>query len=188
LHPGNDHRDAGNFGTGAPDDGGKIFCGLPGRDTAQAVISPERNHQLRRAGPSTQSTRRNPPAVVSPLTPDWKRALAMVAGLGAAFGSLLAVAHGLVWAARRFVRPKWPYLVRQGISNLHRPQNQTLLFLLSLGLGTFLLLTILLTRNLLTQNLAVARFPESPNIYLIDVQPDQVEAVSWRSPKFAPSA
>jgi putative ABC transport system permease protein len=110
--------------------------------------------------------------------PDWKRALALVAGLGAAFGGLVAVSHGLVLAARRFVCPTWPYLVRQGISNLHRPQNQTLLFLLSLGLGTFLLLTILLTKNVLTQRLAVARFPESPNIYLIDVQPDQVEGVS----------
>jgi putative ABC transport system permease protein len=67
--------------------------------------------------------------------PDWKGALAMVAGLGAAFGSLIAVAHGLVLAARRIIRPTWPYLVRQGISNLYRPQNQTLLFLLSLGLG-----------------------------------------------------
>jgi putative ABC transport system permease protein len=56
--------------------------------------------------------------------PDWKRALAMVAGLGAAFGSLVAVAHGLILAALRFIRPTWPYLVRQGISNLHRPQTR----------------------------------------------------------------
>ncbi|MBW0001458.1 MAG: ABC transporter permease [Verrucomicrobia bacterium] len=110
--------------------------------------------------------------------PDWKRALGMVAGLGVAFGILIAVAQGLVLAARRLVRPTWPYLVRQGISNLHRPHNQTLLFLLSLGLGTFLLLTVLLTNNLLTQRLAVANSPDSPNVYLIDVQPDQVEAVS----------
>jgi len=109
---------------------------------------------------------------------DWKRALGMVAGLGIAFGVLVAVARGLVFAARRLVRPTWPYLLRQGISNLHRPHNQTLLFLLSLGLGTFLLLTILLAGNLLTQRLTLAQFAESPNIYLVDVQPDQVEGVS----------
>ena len=73
----------------------------------------------------------------------------MMAGLAVAFGALLAIASGLVVAARRVVRPAWPYLLRQGISNLHRPHNQTLLFLLSLGLGSFLLLTILFTRNLL---------------------------------------
>jgi len=108
---------------------------------------------------------------------DWKRALGLVAGLGVAFGVLVGVARGLVFAARQLVRPTWPYLLRQGISNLHRPHNQTLLFLLSLGLGTFLLLTILLAGNLLKQRLTLAQFAESPNIYLVDVQPDQVEGV-----------
>ena len=108
---------------------------------------------------------------------DWKRGLGMIGGLAAAFGILLALAKGLVVAARRVVRPTWPYLLRQGISNLHRPHNQTLLFLLSLGLGTFLLLTILFTRNLLTQRLTLSELADSPNIYLIDVQPDQLEGV-----------
>jgi len=109
---------------------------------------------------------------------DWKRALAMVGALGVAFGVLVATSRGLIHAARRVVRPSWPYLLRQGISNLHRPHNQTLLFLLSLGLGTFLLLTILLAGNLLKQRLTLSQFAESPNIYLVDVQPDQVEGVS----------
>lgn len=109
---------------------------------------------------------------------EWKRALGMVAGLGIAFGLLVLLARGLVFTARRIVRPTWPYLIRQGISNLHRPHNQTLLFLLSLGLGTFLLLTILLTRNLLNQRLTLSQFAESPNIYLVDVQPDQLEGVT----------
>lgn len=109
---------------------------------------------------------------------DWKRALGMVAGLGIAFGLLVALARGLVFAARRLVQPTWPYLLRQGISNLHRPHNQTLLFLLSLGLGTFLLVTILLASHLLRQRLTLAKFAESPNIYLVDVQPDQVAGVS----------
>lgn len=109
---------------------------------------------------------------------DWKRALGMVAGLAVAFGTLLALSRGLMFAARRLVRPTWPYLIRQGISNLYRPHNQTLLFLLSLGLGTFLLLTILLSRDLVNQKLTLTQFSESPNIYLVDVQPDQLEGVS----------
>jgi putative ABC transport system permease protein len=109
---------------------------------------------------------------------DWKRALGLVAGLAVAFGVLIAVARALIWVARRVVRPSWPYLLRQGISNLHRPHNQTLLFLLSLGLGTFLLLTIVLAGKLLTQRLTLAQFAESPNIYLVDVQPDQLAGVT----------
>ncbi|MEO8352673.1 MAG: FtsX-like permease family protein, partial [Chthoniobacteraceae bacterium] len=108
---------------------------------------------------------------------NWKRALGLVGGLVAAFGILVAVARGLVWSARWIVRPTWPYLLRQGVSNLHRPHNQTLLFLLSLGLGTFLLLTIMLTRNLIEERLTLRQFAESPNIYLVDVQPDQLAGV-----------
>lgn len=110
--------------------------------------------------------------------PDWKRALMLVGGLAAAFALVTGVARGLMAVARRIVRPSWPYLLRQGISNLHRPGNQTLLFLVSLGLGTFLILTILLVGNLLQQRVSLPASAESPNLYLIDVQPDQIEAVA----------
>jgi len=106
------------------------------------------------------------------------RALAMAGGLAATFGILGAVAHGLTLLARKVVRPAWPYLLRQGVSNLHRPHNQTLLFLLSLGLGTFLLLTVLQSRDTLLRKLDLKTFAESPSLYLIDVQPDQIEGVS----------
>ncbi len=108
---------------------------------------------------------------------DWKRALLWTGALAGAFAIIAAVARILVFAARRIVRPQWPYLLRQGISNLHRPHNQTLLFLLSLGLGSFLLVTILMAGRLLQQRLSLQRFAESPNIYLVDVQPDQVDGV-----------
>ena len=109
--------------------------------------------------------------------PNWKRALALVGGLGLAFAVLAGVARGLMAFTRGIVGPRWPYLLRQGISNLHRPQNQTLLFLLSLGLGTFLMVTILLAGNLLNQQLRITQSSQSPNLYLIDVQPDQVAGV-----------
>lgn len=108
---------------------------------------------------------------------DWKRALALVGGLAVAFAVLVGVAKLLMATTRRLVTSRWPYLLRQGLSNLHRPRNQTLLFLLSLGLGTFLLVTVMLTGNLIRQRLSLSHGPESPNLYLIDVQPDQVAGV-----------
>lgn len=109
--------------------------------------------------------------------PNWKRALALVGGLVAAFLILVGVARALMFVTRKVVGNRWPYLVRQGVSNLHRPGNQTLLFLLSLGLGTFLLVTILLASNLLNEKLNITRGADSPNLYLIDVQPDQEAGV-----------
>lgn len=109
--------------------------------------------------------------------PDWKKALAMVGGLAVAFLALVGVARGLMAVASRVVGKRWPYLLRQGVSNLHRPGNQTLLFLLSLGLGTFLMVTILSVGKLLNDRLSLQQSGESPNMYLIDVQPDQVEGV-----------
>ncbi|MDA7931111.1 ABC transporter permease [Akkermansiaceae bacterium] len=109
--------------------------------------------------------------------PNWKGALAMVGGLTVAFLALVAVARGLMEVSRRVLAPRWPYLIRQGVSNLHRPGNQTLLFLLSLGLGTFLLVTILSAGKLLNDRLNIQQSEESPNLYLIDVQPDQVAGV-----------
>lgn len=109
--------------------------------------------------------------------PDWKRALVLVGGIALAFLMLLGVAGALMAVTRRVVGKRWPYLLRQGISNLHRPGNQTLLFLLSLGLGTFLLVTILSAGKLLDDRLTLQQSTESPNLYLIDVQPDQVSGV-----------
>jgi putative ABC transport system permease protein len=117
--------------------------------------------------------------VMLALTNDsnWKRALSMVGGLALAFAVLAAVARGLMFLTRRVVSPRWPYLLRQGVSNLHRPGNQTLLFLLSLGLGTFLLVTILLAGSLLNGKLSLNASVDSPNLYLIDVQADQEAGV-----------
>ena len=94
-----------------------------------------------------------------------------------AFLALVAVARGLMAVTRRLVGSRWPYLIRQGVSNLHRPGNQTLLFLLSLGLGTFLLVTILSAGKLLNNRLSIQQSDQSPNLYLIDVQRDQVAGV-----------
>ena len=108
---------------------------------------------------------------------DWRRSLALVGGMVVAFLMLATVARILMAVTRRIVGKRWPYLLRQGVSNLHRPGNQTLLFLLSLGLGAFLLVTILSVSNLLNERLTLQQSDENPNLYLIDVQADQVSGV-----------
>lgn len=108
---------------------------------------------------------------------DTGRAVAAVLFLGVAVLVLVSVAKGFMVVVRWCVRPSWPYLLRQGVSNLHRPGNQTLSYLLSLGMGVFLLVTTFLVGDLLNEKLKLREGARSPNMFLIDVQKDQVEGV-----------
>ena len=106
------------------------------------------------------------------------RALWLTGALATAFAVLAVTGRALMAATRALVRPSWPYLLRQGISNLFRPHNQTLLFLLSLGLGVFLLLTTWFTRSLVLSQLRLENKETQANLYLVDVQSDQVDKVT----------
>lgn len=61
------------------------------------------------------------------------------------------------------------------MANLFRPQNQTLLFVVSLGLGVCLLTLTVLARAQVLRQIAVTESGTGPNLYLVDVQPDQAD-------------
>ena len=107
-----------------------------------------------------------------------RRSFGLTLGLGLAFLALTGAARSLMYLTKKFLQPSWPYLLRQGVSNLYRPHNQTVLFLLSLGLGIFLLLTTWGVRTLLVRQMRFDAEGAGPNLYLVDVQPDQIETVS----------
>lgn len=99
------------------------------------------------------------------------------AGMGAALLVLWAASWSLVRAARRWLPPGWPYLWRQGLSNLHRPSNQTVTVVLAIGFGAFLLGTLVLVQLNLLQQLRLTGGPARPNLVLFDIQPDQLSVV-----------
>ena len=74
---------------------------------------------------------------------------------------------------RRFFPTRWPYVWRQGLANLYRPANQTVMVVLALGFGAFLLHTVLLVQHNLLGELQVDSNPRRPNLALFDIQPDQ---------------
>ncbi len=111
-------------------------------------------------------------------TRDWRIGLGFAVAIGLAFAALAVTAAALTFAARRFVPRALPFPMRQGLANLHRPNNRTLLLLLSLGLGTFLMVSLyLVQRNLLT-NLISSGGKNQPNAVLFDIQPSQREPVA----------
>ena len=99
--------------------------------------------------------------------------LSFAAGVGVALAALWLAAFLLVRGLRRFFPSRLPYLYRQGLANLYRPANQTLLVVLALGFDAFLLSTLLLVQHNLLRDLRSDRGAARPNVVFFDVQPDQ---------------
>jgi putative ABC transport system permease protein len=102
-------------------------------------------------------------------------AVGFAGGLLASFLVLAGLARAVSWLARRFTPRGLPFAWRQGVANLYRPNNRTLLLLVSLGLGTFLMMTLYLSRDTLLSQLRFVGGGDRPNLMLFDIQDDQVE-------------
>jgi putative ABC transport system permease protein len=63
--------------------------------------------------------------------------------------------------------------LRQGVSNLFRPRNQTVAVTLSLGFGIFLIAVIFLAQRSILDQFRLDSAEGRPNLLLFDVQPDQ---------------
>jgi putative ABC transport system permease protein len=107
--------------------------------------------------------------------------LAFAAGAAVAVLALWLCAFFLVRGLRRFFPRHLPYLYRQGLANLYRPANQTLMVVLALGFGAFLLGTLFLVQHNLLRDLRVDRGASRPNVVFFDVQPDQRDDVLRRA-------
>jgi putative ABC transport system permease protein len=90
---------------------------------------------------------------------------------------LAGVARLLAWATRRWFPRRLPYVWRQGLANLYRPHNRTVLLLVSLGLGTFLILTLYLARESLLREFRGSTGNDRPNLLFFDIQDDELAGV-----------
>lgn len=109
--------------------------------------------------------------------PEPELGLAFAIALALAAGAIAAVGWALTWATRRFFPRRASYPIRQGVSNLFRPQNQTLSVTLAVGFGVFIIGTIVQVEGSLREDLTVAFDEGQPNILLFDVQTDQLEGI-----------
>ena len=114
------------------------------------------------------------------LAPTPMSGIAYVLGVAVVIGILYGVAFVGTWLVRRAVPRSMPYVVRQGLANLHRPNNQTRLVLLAVGFGAFLVFTLLIIRQTLLEQVRIADEGGRPNLIMFDVQPDQRAGVRER--------
>lgn len=111
-------------------------------------------------------------------TGEYDMGFAFAGGVTAVFLLLVGAARAIIYLVERFFPSHWPYVWRQGLANLHRPYNQTSVLMLSLGLGTFLVMTLFITQKTLLKQVTTADEGNRPNLVMFDIQSDQKEEIT----------
>lgn len=96
----------------------------------------------------------------------------------ASFALLSLIGWGIVKGTRRFFPTSGGYVIRQGLANLYRPNNQTLVMIVTLGFGTFLIATLFLSRDMLLNQIEMTGSGNQANLVLYDIQTDQKDGVA----------
>jgi len=148
-----------------------------------------------------RALRRDFDAGIGPIARSWRAAVygAMLLGLvllsrwqaprplvGYAFATAVVVttaalwltAKALIWATRRWFPRRASYVVRQGIANLFRPQNQTVAVVLAIGFGVFLIATLYVVQRSLVDQFSLDARPDRPNLVFFDIQVDEKDSVT----------
>lgn len=93
-----------------------------------------------------------------------------------------AILAGIATVCMKFIRkyfPKsWGFTARQSLLNLFRPNNQTVVLVVAIGLGTFLISTLYFTKDILLAKTEVGQASQNANVIILDVQSQQREAVA----------
>ena len=100
-------------------------------------------------------------------------ALAFSAGLMALSGLLWLGARGLARAVGRLPRARLSALAWQAMAALGRPGAVTTGGIVALGLGSLVVLAVVLLQQVLGDELDQALPADAPNVFLLDIQPDQ---------------
>lgn len=93
---------------------------------------------------------------------------------------LLALAAGALRGVRfalNRIRLRLPSSLRHGLANLYRPGNQSAAVLAALGTGVMLILAVYLMQRSTLSDLRETASPKLPNVFLIDITPDEVAGV-----------
>ena len=118
------------------------------------------------------------------LTGSLQDGAAFTGGLIVAFLILYGVSRLIIWGVRKYFPRNWNFVLRQGLSNLFRPNNQTQTLLVSIGLGTAILTTLFIIQGLLLNNVAQMDAGNQPNMILYGIERSQKDGLSEITKKF----
>jgi putative ABC transport system permease protein len=102
-------------------------------------------------------------------------ALIFAIGLTGTVLALLLATQALLGLLRRLPKPPG-FVLRQGLSGLYRPGNQSGPVMVALGLGLFLVLAVVLIQQDLLRQVSLGATQDQPTLFFIDIQRDQRDA------------
>jgi putative ABC transport system permease protein len=103
--------------------------------------------------------------------------LLFTVGILVTFSIMAGISALLMKLIKKFFPTHWGFTERQSLLNLFRPNNQTMVLILAIGLGTFLISTLYFTKDILLAKTTIENNSENANIILMDVQTNQKEGV-----------
>ncbi|MBX2945041.1 MAG: FtsX-like permease family protein [Cyclobacteriaceae bacterium] len=103
--------------------------------------------------------------------------LSFFAGLAVALGALTLMAILLLYLVRRFFPSNSSFIWRHALSNLYRPNNQTRVLMVAIGLGAFIITTLNIVEKSLLGQVEFSGQKNQSNTILFDIQPSQKDGV-----------
>jgi len=99
------------------------------------------------------------------------------AGIALALGCLVLVATSLLYLIRRFFPTKASFIFRHALSNLFRPNNQTRMLMVTIGLGAFIISILNIIQGSLLNQVEFKGNKNQSNTILFDIQTNQKDGV-----------
>ncbi|MBT1707605.1 ABC transporter permease [Fulvivirgaceae bacterium PWU5] len=110
-------------------------------------------------------------------TRSWLTGTFFFLGLLAALLALTGVAMGLLWAVRRFFPTNAGFVLRHSLSSLFRPNNQTRVLLVTIGLGAFIISMLNVIEASMLSQVEFTGQENQSNTILFDIQREQRDGV-----------
>jgi putative ABC transport system permease protein len=98
-------------------------------------------------------------------------------GLLAALGCLTMVAISLLYLVRKYFPGNAGFILRHSLSSLFRPNNQTRVLLVTIGLGAFIISTLNVVEKSMLGQVEFTGQENQNNTILFDIQPSQKDGV-----------
>jgi putative ABC transport system permease protein len=118
--------------------------------------------------------------IAAVLSDSWTSGKWFAGSLFAVLIVILGAAAILLRLLRAFLaktRLHLPSALRHGLANLYRPGNQSSAVLAALGTGVMLILAVFLMQASVVREMHSAAAPDTPNMFLVDISPDEVNGV-----------